>query len=173
MCVCSSWTVLVGSRPSVSLCRPIICLHACLSVYQPPVGPVVSGANGVADYHPPEVVALSPATLHLVTWIGLRFGLGPGRRSGPGLRLGLRCGLPYTANLARLTLTLTRTLTLTQTLTLTLTLIGPNEGCCPNPNPNPNPNSNPRWHLRLTRPPIRSGRSPRCRRRRRRRRRRR
>ena len=76
----------------------------------------------MADYHPLEVVGLSPATLHLVTWIGLRFGLGPGRRSGPGLRLGLRCGLPYTANLARLTLTLTRTLTLTQTLTLTLTL---------------------------------------------------
>ena len=50
----------------------------------------------MADYQPLEVVGLSPATLHLVTWIGLRFGLGPGRRSGPGLRLGLRCGLPCT-----------------------------------------------------------------------------
>ena len=123
MCVCSSWTVLVGSRPSVSLCRPKICVHACLPV-RLSAGRRTrrSGGNGVADYQPLEVVGLSPATLHLVTWIGLRFGLGPGRRSGPGLRLGLRCGLPYTANLARLTLTLTRTLTLTQTLTLTLTL---------------------------------------------------
>ena len=115
MCVCSSWTVLVGSRPSVSLCCPKICVPACLSVYQPAVGPVVSGANGVFDYHPLEVVGLSPATLHLVTWIGLGFGLGPGRGSGPGLR----CGLPYCKPGA------------------------PNPNPYPNLNPNPNPNSNP------------------------------
>ena len=67
-------------------------------------------AVGVADYHPFEVVALSPATLHLVTWIGLGLGLGPGRGSGLGLRLGLRCGLPYTANLARVARSLPKVL---------------------------------------------------------------